>query len=189
MDSIPYTHLDKGTFLISSPNIEPGFYSRSVLLICEHTSKGSFALIVNKILELELPEEVLMTEHILNPYVGIRAGGSIQSSQMMLLHSSNSIPQQTIEVVDGVFLGGDLQFLHNAVSKADGPHLLLCFGFTGWEPGQLEREFLDGKWFLCPATSRHLFETEPDHLWQILLREMGGKYASFSTIPEDLDLN
>lgn len=189
MDSIPYTHLDKGTFLVSSPDIAPGFFSRSVLLICEHTGKGSFALVVNKSIELELPEEVVMTEQMLNPHVSLRAGGPMQNSQMMLLHSSSEIPQQTIEVAEGIFLGGDLQFLHETVAKANGPHLLLCFGFTGWEPGQLEREFLDGKWFLCPASSKHLFETEPNNLWQVLLREMGGKYASLSMIPEDLDLN
>jgi putative transcriptional regulator len=189
VNTIPYSHLDKGTFLIATPDVESGVFFRAVLLICEHSPHGSFGLVVNKPLDLEIPEEVLTTEQLANPHVEIRAGGPVQTNQMMLLHSSPEIPEQTIEISKGIYLGGDLQFLQSAVTKEDGPYIRLCFGFTGWQAGQLEREFLDGGWFIWPATKHHLFEVEPEKLWQTLLREMGGKYASLSTIPEDLSVN
>ena len=66
---------------------------------------------------------------------------------------------------------------------------LLALGYAGWGAGQLEREFLDGGWFLHPATKRHLFHVPAEKLWQSLLREMGGKYATLSMIPEDLTVN
>ncbi len=84
----------------------------------------------------------------------------------------------------GVYLGGDLQFLQEAVAQTDGPILRLCFGYAGWQAGQLEREFLDGGWYLCPAQARHIFEVPPEKLWQELLRELGGKYATLSMIPK-----
>lgn len=186
---IPYSHLDKGTFLIATPDIEEGVFFRSVLLICEHSPQGSFGIVVNKPLDLEIPEEILVMDQLVNPHVAIRAGGPVQTNQMMLLHSSSVIPEQTIEIAKEIYLGGDLQFLQDSVIKEDGPFLRLCFGFTGWQAGQLEREFLDGDWFVWPATKHHLFEIEPEKLWQSLLREMGGKYASLSMIPEDLSLN
>jgi len=65
----------------------------------------------------------------------------------------------------------------------------LCFGYAGWGEGQLEREFLDGQWFLHQASARHIFLTSPEKLWQTLLREMGGKYTTLSMIPENLSLN
>ncbi|MCI5051763.1 MAG: YqgE/AlgH family protein, partial [Simkaniaceae bacterium] len=55
--------------------------------------------------------------------------------------------------------------------------------------GKLEREFLDGDWFLTPAKAEDVFTTPPDKLWQNMLRGMGGKYSSYSMIPEDLSLN
>jgi len=189
MDTIPYSHIQKGTFLIATPDIESGTFFRSVLLVCEHSPHGSFGIVINKPLDLELPEEIMATEHLENPNVQIRAGGPVQTNQMMLLHSSEAIPEQTIEIAEGIYLGGDLQFLQDSVTKVEGPHLRLCFGFTGWQTGQLEREFLDGDWYIWPASAKHLFETEPEKLWQTLLREMGGKYASLSMIPEDLSLN
>lgn len=189
MDSIPYSHLEKGTFLISTPDVESGMFFRSVLLLCEHSPNGSFGIVINKKLDLELPEEILNLDQLINPHVSIRAGGPVQTNQMMLLHSSNTIPDQTIEICAGVYLGGDIQFLQEIISDQNGPSVRLCFGYSGWQAGQLEREFLDGGWFICAASAAHIFDTPPEKLWQTLLRELGGRYASLSMIPEDLSLN
>lgn len=189
MEHVPYAHLVKGSFLIASPEINSGIYSRSVLLLCEHSAGGSLALVINKPLEMELPEELIDMEHIRNPNVHICAGGALQTTQMMLLHSSDQIPDQTLKICEDVYLGGDLHFLQEAVNNSSGPHVRLCFGYAGWGAGQLEREFLSGEWFLHPATAKHVFETPPEKMWQTILREMGGKYATLSMIPEDLSLN
>lgn len=185
----PYSRLTKGTFLIASPDIERGIYFRSVIILCEHTTAGSFGLIINKSLDVALPEEILNMKELANPRIHIRAGGPIQPNQMMLLHSGGHIPEQTLELCEGVFLGGDVQFLQESITDSNGPNVLLCFGYSGWGPGVLEREFLNGDWFLHPASSQHIFETPPEKAWQSILREMGGKYSSLSMIPEDLSLN
>jgi putative transcriptional regulator len=107
----------------------------------------------------------------------------------MLLHTCEEIPTQTLEICSDVYLGGDLQFLQQSVTATEGPEILLCFGYAGWSGGQLEREFLDGSWFLAPASLDLVFKIPVDQIWQTLLREMGGKYATLSMIPEDLSLN
>lgn len=189
-EQIPYAKLDQGTFLIASPELSSeGIFSRSVVLICEHTPEGSFGLIVNKPLEMDMTQEVMDFKSLSDSRLFIRAGGPVQQNQMMLLHDSPSIPEQTIEVCPGVFLGGDLRFLEESVQNEFGPHLMLCFGFVGWQAGQLEREFLDGHWFLRKAEQSDIFTTPHQKLWQLLLKEMGGKYASYSMIPDDLSLN
>lgn len=189
MEHTPYSQIQKGTFLIATPEIDTGFFFRGVILVCEHNASGSFGLLINKNLELELPEEIINIDQLINPHIGIRAGGPVQTNQMMLLHSSNQIENQTLKICDNVYLGGDLQFLQEAIMDQSGPHIYLCFGYAGWGAGQLEREFLDGHWFLHPAADQHIFHTQPEKLWQFLLREMGGKYATLSMIPEDLNWN
>ncbi len=185
----PYSELSKGSFLIASPEIDAGVYFRSVILICEHTPNGSFGLIINKPLQIELPEDLINLKNLTNPNVSIRAGGPIQPNQMMLLHSSDALKEQAMKVCEGVYLGGDMQFLQESIASLAGPKLRLCFGYTGWDAGQLEREFLSGNWFLAPGSANHVFETPPEKVWQNILREMGGKYATLSMIPEDLSLN
>ena len=189
METGPYSHLTKGTFLIASPEMDEEIYSRGVILICEHSPSGSFGIMINKIRDIEIPEELINLQEIENPRAEMRTGGPLQQGQMMLLHSSSQIPQQTLEVCEGVFLGGDLQFLQESLTDARGPHMRLCFGYAGWGPGQLEKEFLSGLWFLHPASLKHIFDTPPQKVWQTVLREMGGKYATLSMIPEDLSLN
>jgi putative transcriptional regulator len=189
MEQVPYSEIQKGTFLIATPDIEIGFFFRGVILVCEHNPSGSFGLLINRPLELELPDDIINISQMANPNIGIRAGGPVQTNQMMLLHTSDRIEQQTLKICDDVYLGGDLQFLQESILDTNGPHIHLCFGYAGWGTGQLEREFLDGHWYLHPATKEHIFETPHDKLWQTLLREMGGKYATLSMIPEDLSLN
>lgn len=189
MEQIPYSEIQKGTFLVATPDIETGIFFRSVILVCEHNTNGSFGLVVNKTVELDLPEEILNMESLENKHVKILAGGPIQTNQMMLLHTSDKIPKQTLKICDNVYLGGDLQFLQEILSDNKGPYVNLCFGYAGWQSSQLEREFLDGHWFLYPASSGLIFETPPEKLWQTILRQLGGKYASLSMMPEDLSLN
>jgi putative transcriptional regulator len=189
MKDTPYSQIKKGTFLIATPDIDSGIFFRGVVLVCEHSPNGSFGLVINKSLDLELPDDIVNLKDLSNPHVTIRAGGPVQTNQMMLLHTSPNIPQQTLEVCPGVFLGGDLQFLQESIAAEGGPQVHLCFGYSGWGAGQLEREFLDGHWFLCPASKEDLFGSPPEEMWQNLLRKMGGKYATLSMIPEDLSLN
>lgn len=186
---LPYSQLTRGTLLIASPELENGIYFRSIILLCEHTPSGSFGLIINKPLEIDLPEDLVNLKAAANPHIEIRAGGTVQPNQMMLLHTSETLAEQALLLCPGVYLGGDLPFLQESAADANGPFLRLCFGYTAWTPGQLEREFLSGNWFLHPATRQHVFEIPPEKLWQSILREMGGKYAALSLIPEDLSLN
>ena len=62
MENIPYSQIEKGTFMIATPDIEAGIFFRSVVLVCEHNPNGSFGLVINKSLDLDLPEEIIKTE-------------------------------------------------------------------------------------------------------------------------------
>lgn len=189
MSKPPYATLSAGTLLIANPDVEPGLYNRSVVLVCEHTKAGSFGLIINKPFKVDLPEDILSGEELNNPKVNLRIGGKLQQSQMMLLHSSKSGAPQTLKVSEEIYLGGDINFLQENLANDECEHILLCFGYTGWAIGELEREFMSGLWYLYPASKQLVFNTPPEKIWQTVLRTMGGKYATMSMIPEDLSLN
>lgn len=188
-EPLPYAQLSRGSLLLASPDIDTGMYFRGVVLLCEHGPAGSFGLLINKPLNIEIPEEVINLKEIVNPHVQIRAGGPLQPNQMMLLHSQLIEGGQALKVCEGVYLGGDLQFLQDAIANLSGPNVNLCFGFCGWGPGQLEKEFLTGLWFLYPGSSQAVFNIPAEDLWRATLRQMGGKYATLSVIPDDLSLN
>lgn len=189
MEIVPPTQIQKGTLLIASPEIESGLFFRGVIVICEHNASGSFGLLINKPIDLDLPEEVINLSDAANPRVTVRAGGPVQTNQMMLLHGREDAEQQTLKICEDVYLGGDLQFLQEVLADEEGPPIQLCFGYSSWMGGQLEREFLDGSWFIHPASKKYIFDTPQEKLWRTVLRDMGGKYATLSMIPDDLTLN
>ncbi len=189
MQNSPLPRLTKGSLLIASPEINSGLYAKSVVLICEHNESGSFGLIINKPLYVDLPEEVINMKEAANQHLSTWTGGPIQVGQMMLLHSCNTIPDQVLQINSDLFLGGDLDFLQTSAADPEGPFIRLCFGYSGWENGQLEKEIAKGYWLTLQATSKHLFQENTDTLWKTLLNEMGGKASDLANLPEDLSLN
>lgn len=185
---IDSTLVKKGTLLIASPEIESDFFYRSVILICEHTASGTFGLVLNKPLEASLPEELLDFEKSSNEQIAMRIGGPVQTNQLLLLHNS-SIATQAVAICDSVYLGGDLEFLQNSMENKSGPSILLCFGYTGWGPQELEKDISQGFWFLADAKHEYLFKTAPENLWKQVLQDKGGKYSCFSWMPDDLSHN
>jgi len=187
---VPYSELKKGTFLVASTDITSGIFFRSVVLLCDHSPVGSFGLIINKPLEMDTESDLLELGDLVDTDIQMRAGGPNQPNQIMLLQSAGNGGESCLEVSSGIFLNGDVDSLQIDAEEGTSPSSsLLFFGYGGWNAGALEREFLNGAWFLHPASSHHLFEIPPASLWQTLLREMGGKYETLSMMPENLDLN
>ena len=189
MDNPPLSSLKKGTFLIASPEINEGIFFRSVVLLCDHTPVGSIGLIINKPIEIEIPSDILSQEDLRRANIHIRIGGPNEPNQMMLIHSVKNEREKYIEICEGVYLGGNLEFIQEAATEPSPPPVLMCLGYGGWGVDFLEREFLGGICFTPPASKEHIFETPPETLWQTLLKEMGGKYKTLSLIPSDLELN
>lgn len=186
----PAYKLDKGSLLVASPEVSEGLFFRSVILICEHTKAGSFGLIINKPFQVEFSPELMQSPELSHPKVKLRLGGKMQQTQMLLLHSSAAGREgQTLQVLDGVYLGGDLQFLQEALQDDRCSDILICFGYSSWISGELEKELLSGLWLPCPGADTLVFQTEPEKIWQTSLQQMGGKYGSIAMIPEDLSLN
>lgn len=181
---------EKGSLLIAGPEFNGTILARSVILLCEHLPSGSFGLIVNKPLHTNIPEEIVDPNDLQNPNISIRAGGPIEPNQMMLLHTSTQASSDhVLEVCKGVYLGGDMEFLQNSIGIADGPSILICFGYMAWGTGLLENELSSGAWISSPASIEKIFQLPPDTLWQTLLKDMGGKYRNLSMLPEDPELN
>ena len=186
---LPYSELKKGVFLVASPQIENGIFFRSVVLLCDHSSVGSFGLIVNKPLQVDQDNDLLELGDLAEANIQIRAGGPKDTHQMTLLQNVQTGTPGSSKVCEGIYLNGDMDSLSMTSGSENSTPTLLCLGYGVWNTGVLEREFLNSAWFLHPATPQHVFETPVENLWQTLLREMGGKYKTFSMIPEDLELN
>jgi putative transcriptional regulator len=181
--------LKKGVLLAASPEIEDPLTFKSVVLLCEHTAAGSFGLIINKPLDINPNIDPEFMAELSHPNVHLRLGGPMRQGQMMLLHTDARRGDQMLHICDQVFLGGDLSFLQESTSESSDTHLILCFGYLGWGFGELEKEVLEGLWCPYPANAELIFNTLSQDVWGVVLKHIGGKYSSYSMLPDDLSAN
>ncbi len=76
---------------------------------------------------------------------------------------------------------------------ASGSNELRFFvGYSGWGPGQLEREIVHGGWLMLPATKDLVFARD-QKLWEAMLKRSVGQAVIASLgikhVPGDAELN
>lgn len=174
-----------GVLLIAPPTMGDPNFRRTVVLLCEHSPEGSFGLILNRTLSLEL---CTVIEEI-DSDAPISLGGPVQQNTLHFIHRHEM--EDAIPILDGVYWGGDFELLKSLVRYDELPLNKVRFflGYAGWSPGQLEEEIEEGGWFTAHADAAFIFNVDPDRLWRTVMREMGGEYALLSNFPEDPRMN
>jgi putative transcriptional regulator len=95
-----------GILLISDPFLKDPNFMRTVVLVCEHREEGSFGFVLNKTFDQELGDLVKDAEGIRFP---VYEGGPVQKDTLHFLHQCPDLIPGGIEVVDGIFWGGDFE--------------------------------------------------------------------------------
>lgn len=190
----------KGRFLISEANMADPNFRQTVVLMIEHNEEGAFGLVVNRRSSLSLADILPDFQTDLGRRTPIYVGGPVQQEFLFAMHSTphDAAPSKTaLSVVDDVFFEPgfrniDRYFKEDYVSGLapdDMPRLHLFLGYSGWGPGQLEREMKDGSWIIHPASSQIVFHPDPEDGWYAALREKGGIYRVFANTNPDPSLN
>lgn len=174
-----------GTCLIASPEIVNSLYSRSILLVCEHSEQGTIALVINKVLPIESDEEKVAVEKLKTHQIITLLGGPMHPDEAFMLHNNPMLEKESISLADGVFLGSLLP-----VDPKDTTHSMrLIFGYSGWVKGQLEKEIAKGLWIEVPTTQENVFALPLETQWNSLAKQLKGKHKALACFPSRLDLN
>ena len=192
----------KGYFLISESNMsDPNFY-QTVVLILEHNEEGAFGLIVNRKSPLTLADIIpkYQTDRGFNTPVFV--GGPVQQEFLLMLHSElpaeGSQPSSSsISPIKGVIFEPHFKLMENyfeeehweGIPADDRPYIHLFLGYSGWAPGQLEREMSSGSWITHPASAKIVFHENPEQGWRDALRQKGGIYKVFADSNQKPGLN
>jgi putative transcriptional regulator len=178
----------KGQLLLDSGLLNGSFFQRTVVLICQHDAEGAFGLVLNRssgnnlgeMLVADVPEQLKEQPLFL--------GGPVQLSALSFLHSDIFLPEAS--VMPNLELGHSLESLVEIGESFSSTKKVKMFaGYAGWSPGQLEDEMKREAWVTHPATLDLVFETDPEELWSMILRQKGWKYRLLAEMPEDISLN
>ena len=53
-------------------------------------------------------------------------------------------------------------------------------GYTGWDNGQLEKEFKNGDWLVMPSNSEIIFDMPDDQKWEYVNTKLGTNITNLS---------
>ena len=179
----------RGKLLISEPALRDFYFGRSVVLLVEHNeTEGSIGLILNKPIHLKLKDVV--KEFPQNDFP-LFLGGPVHPERLFYLHTRGDKIPGSIEIMDGLFWGGEIQKLMemidlNLVTTED---VRFFIGYSGWELKQLDRELLEKSWIITQCSKELAMEQKPEKLWSNMLKELGNDYAIWANFPADPILN
>ncbi|ELR71476.1 hypothetical protein C900_02539 [Fulvivirga imtechensis AK7] len=179
---------EKGSLLISEPFLPDPNFERTVVLLCEHSSEGSFGFVLNKVSAVTL-EEIMEDVNSFNEPVYI--GGPVQQDTLHFIHRANYL-EGGVEVSPGLYWGGNFEQLMILIDtkQIKAEDFRFFIGYSGWGAGQLEDELKTDSWIVANhATPDLVFEEDGENLWRAVLKQLGGRYNIYSNYPTDPRLN
>ncbi len=172
----------KGDLLLSEPFLMDSDFSRVVILLCEHNDEGSFGLILNNTLEIEINSVITDFPEAKIP-VGF--GGPVERTQLFYIHQNKEI-NGSAQIGENLYLGGDYPEIKKQISRDEmtPENLRFFIGYTGWSAGQLQNEIDNLSWVVMKMPDElNIFNSFNDDLWHDLLAGLGGKYKLMAEYP------
>ena len=114
--------------------------------------------------------------------------------QQDTIHFLHQYPEEVpggIEVVKGIWWGGDFDKLVELIKRGDIDKAKIRFyiGYSGWSNGQLDEEMKEKSWLTVKATRKLIFHKNYEEIWKDALRQLGGDYEMMINFPIDPQLN
>lgn len=180
----------QGNILISEPSLQDLYFLRAVILLVEHTHKGSMGFVLNKKTNLYVNEffPELEQENQLPIYLG----GPVDADHLFFIHSlGDTIIPHARAIDENLFLGGDFEALKRYIMSGHSIEGKVKFflGYSGWSAGQLGREIKGESWIVSTSHNESILSAVDEHYWKASLARLGQRYRSWINLPIDPQLN
>jgi putative transcriptional regulator len=170
--------------LVSVPTLDDPNFFRSVVFVIEHTSEGAVGLVLNQPTDARLVDALPdWAELAAAPAVAF-VGGPVQQHDAVIglarvarVEESDAW-QPLLGRVGTIDLGRSPSDV-----RGDVEAVRVFAGYSGWGPGQLDRELDHGGWFVVDAWPDDLLTPDPAGLWRSVLRRQGGDLAVSANYP------
>jgi len=177
----------RAIFLVADPGMADPNFARTVILVARHEGvSGPFGVIINRQTEIPLGRAFAGLKGLEGNQDKLFAGGPIARSVYFYVYRSETKPTDAVQVVEGVYLGWDVDELRKLLAR-DKPteNLRVYAGHAGWAPGQLENEVASGAWKSARVDAASIFSLRPDTVWPEMIRRASATPVRWS--PPGLD--
>jgi putative transcriptional regulator len=177
-----------GILLIAEPFLKDPNFMRTVVLICDHQTEGSFGFVINRHYEHTLNELMNDMDELKLP---VFYGGPVQMDTIHFLHQYPDKIPGSHEVQKGIYWGGDFETAIQLLQEGsiDVNKIRFFIGYSGWSDGQLSNELKEKSWLTVEADRKVVFHKDADEIWKESLKLLGGDYEQLVNYPIDPQLN
>lgn len=170
--------LAKGKFLVASRQLRDPNFIETVVLLIDYGPDGAMGLVINRPSTVKLSTVFPDVKELEQRDDTIYVGGPVAANQMLLLIRSTRTPQQSIPVIDDVYISSSWKLLERLMKNAGkNEHYRLFAGYAGWAPSQLDFERTRGDWHVLKAETEMVFSQNPSELWPELIRRASVKWV------------
>jgi putative transcriptional regulator len=175
----------RGRLLVATPDLQDPNFSRTVVLMLEHSEEGALGVVLNRPLELPVSEVLPDWAASATAPACLFVGGPVSPTSVIGLGRGHGDGAQPL--FDGL---ATLDLEADPLESApDLDGLRVFVGYAGWAARQLDDELTAGGWIVVDRLPDDPFSTDPSNLWRAVLRRQGGRLAMFATAPEDPSTN
>jgi putative transcriptional regulator len=178
-----------GQLLVAEPMLGDPNFDRTVVLVVEHSADGAMGLVLNRPTTIAVVDVLPAWAPIVADPAVLHVGGPVEEqSGWCLARVSDPAPRPGYVPVLGdvglVDLDADPLDAVGSIRRAR-----LFAGYSGWGPGQLERELAGDAWFVVAAEPDDPFLTDGATLWSRILARQGGPLSRLALFPPDPSMN
>ncbi|WP_437597715.1 YqgE/AlgH family protein [Sorangium sp. So ce590] len=165
-------------FLIASPPLGDPNFDKTVVLLAVHSEGGALGFVVNRPAPMSLGELLSFAGYgnDLKDPAPVYLGGPVQPSSGWILCLDPSLGAEETGVIP---VGSRVRVTSSrsafdtlaadavrGAAATDSRRRTVLLGYSGWGPGQLEREIASGAWLPVPLDERILFDVAAEQRWE-----------------------
>lgn len=180
-----------GQILIAMPAMEDPYFSKSVILVCNHDQDGAMGMILNHPLQLnvgDLFEQLQMNcDAPHQEERQVHFGGPVQVERGFVLHTPATEFNTTLDLSEGLAMTSSKDILEAAARDEAPPEMFIALGYTGWSAGQLEEEIQANTWLTLPLSDTQqlhklIFKLPNDDKLSWAMQQLGVDFATLSEV-------
>ncbi|PLX82221.1 MAG: hypothetical protein C0614_06245 [Desulfuromonas sp.] len=158
--------LQVGSFLVARESLPDPRFNKSVILLIQHDEAGSGGLIVNRPSRLQVAAVLGEREQLQNVRGLLSYGGPVAEQALLaLVKVMEPTPAPSAKIFDDLYVTDVTKLLPWLEQEGETLQYRIFRGYTGWAPGQLEREIARGDWWVEPADAGSVFAGNVKELW------------------------
>jgi len=176
--------------LLSMPQLVDPNFNRTVVLLCQHSDRGAFGLVVNRPLKTSGPVvvEVRADTGVAEPRtvrsgeaeLQMWVGGPVepQRSWILVADDEDAAEEARVRIADGLYLSTSPELLQRLMGPEPPARTRSIVGYSGWGPGQLDAEIQESAWLISDVDRELIFNTPAERLWEAAIRRIGADPAT-----------